>query len=228
MKIKDLIKHWGPVFIGAISLDSYRRQLRSDGVINSKTVLEKEEALKAFNEYKEKNFEEQIKNENLRNTVVSNVSEFKELKDNQTYLENKYNNSSTEEMKKYYKKELEINDDKMNKIIDKLGNLKFDNFNLDDIYKLFANLKLDQIVSIFNLAIDLSLSFSIFNIINLFLGEHLIKYFNLENKYPKIAYFIRLRIKLNSHLKTAYLIWFILIFLIGILGNLYMLFLRYI
>jgi predicted nuclease with TOPRIM domain len=187
-------------------LDSYRRQLRSDGVINSKTVLEKEEALKAFNEYKEKNFEEQIKNENLRNTVVSNVSEFKELKDNQTYLENKYNNSSTEEMKKYYKKELEINDDKMNKIIDKLGNLKFDNFNLDDIYKLFANLKLDQIVSIFNLAIDLSLSFSIFNIINLFLGEHLIKYFNLENKYPKIAYFIRLRIKLNSHLKTAYLI----------------------
>lgn len=206
MRIKELIKSLGPIFIGAISIDSYRRQLRSDGVINSSTVLEKDNALKVLKEYQDKNFEEQIKNENLRNTVVSNVSELKELKKNQTELENKYNNASNEEMKKYYKKELEKTDDKLNNIIDKLGNLKFVNFKLDEIYKLFANLTLDQLVSLFNLAIDLSLSFSIFNIINIFLGEHLIKYFNLENKYPKIAYFIRLRIKLNSHLKTAYLI----------------------
>ena len=228
MRIKELIKSLGPIFIGAISIDSYRRQLRSDGVINSSTVLEKDNALKVLKEYQDKNFEEQIKNENLRNTVVSNVSELKELKKNQTELENKYNNASNEEMKKYYKKELEKTDDKLNNIIDKLGNLKFVNFKLDEIYKLFANLTLDQLVSLFNLAIDLSLSFSIFNIINIFLGEHLIKYFNLENKYPKIAYFIRLRIKLNSHLKTAYLIWFVIIFLIGILGNIYMFILRYI
>lgn len=219
MRIKELIKSLGPIFIGAISIDSYRRQLRSDGVINSSTVLEKDKALKVLKEYQDKNFEEQIKSsapqaENLRQTVVSNVSELKELKKNQTERtapllrrgENKYNNASNEEMKKYYKKELEKTDDKLNNIIDKLGNLKFVNFKLDEIYKLFANLTLDQLVSLFNLAIDLSLSFSIFNIINIFLGEHLIKYFNLENKYPKIAYFIRLRIKLNSHLKTAYLI----------------------
>ncbi len=206
MRLKELIKSLGPIFIGAISIDSYRRQLRSDGVINSSTVLEKDKALKVLKEYQDKNFEEQIKNENLRNTVVSKVSELKELKQNQTELENKYNNASNEEMKKYYKQELEKTDDKMNNIIDKLGNLKFVNFKLDEIYKLFANLTLDQLVSLFNLAIDLSLSFSIFNIINIFLGEHLINYFKLENKYPKIAYFIRLRIKLNSHLKTAYLI----------------------
>jgi hypothetical protein len=98
---------------------------------------------------------------------------------------------------------------------------------IEKYYQFLSGLSLDQIVAVFNLLIDFTLGYSLFTLASLFMGEHVIDYFKLANKYPKLASLIRLKITLNKHLKMFNLSFFIIFLLAGIVGNLYMFLLKY-
>lgn len=51
---------------------------------------------------------------------------------------------------------------------------------------------------------------TVFNILGIFFGNEVIKYFELENKYPKLHIFFKLRAKFQRY----YLIWNISILLV--------------
>jgi len=67
----------------------------------------------------------------------------------------------------------------------------------DNIFENFQNylssLPLEKIGALGHILISVAILFSIISIIFIFYGDSLIKYFNLENKYPKLAKFIQLR-----------------------------------
>ena len=56
---------------------------------------------------------------------------------------------------------------------------------------------------------------SVINILSVLFGNEVIKYFNLEEKFPRLGLFFRLRLKFQRY----YLIWNVLIlFLVCVLG----------
>ena len=56
---------------------------------------------------------------------------------------------------------------------------------------------------------------NIYSILGVFFGNEIIKYFDLENKYPKLSIYFKLRAKFQRY----YLLWDIsIMFLICILG----------
>ena len=65
---------------------------------------------------------------------------------------------------------------------------------------------------------------SAFNILSLYLGDKLIVYLNLEEKYPKIAKFIQLRRKFQNYYLLLNTSLILIIFLVLIIVNLIFLF----
>ena len=57
--------------------------------------------------------------------------------------------------------------------------------------------------AIFHMFVFISLILINFNILGIFFGNELIKYFDLENKLPKLAFFF----KLSTKFQRYYLIW---------------------
>ena len=71
---------------------------------------------------------------------------------------------------------------------------------IDDINQIMSNyqafldnLTLDQKYAVIHILLSIIIFLSLFNIIGLYLGDELIKFLKLEEKYPKIAKYIRLR-----------------------------------
>ena len=71
----------------------------------------------------------------------------------------------------------------------------FDNISqIISSYQTFLdNLTLDQKYAVIHILLSIIIFLSLFNIIGLYLGDELIKFLKLEEKYPKIAKYIRLR-----------------------------------
>jgi hypothetical protein len=80
-------------------------------------------------------------------------------------------------------------------------------------YRLFlSTLHLDQIVAVLNIIGHFMVLNAVSSITIILAGNYLIKKFNLEVKYPKLAFFIKTREKLTK----AYL-WLHVVFLFSIL-----------
>jgi hypothetical protein len=229
VKLKDLWKYLGTGTLAAMAVDGYRRTLINDGVINTETKIQLEKAkelAKAANEKYLNTAEGKVEFETKVKARIASLEEnYNERKD----VENKLKTATGEAKDKLEEKSKELD----NKIKDSIKDIS--NSDLSDIftkfiekyYQFLNGLSLDQIVAFFNLIIDFSLGFSLYTLASLFMGEHIIDYFKLEIKFPKLASLIRLRININKHLKMFNLGIFILFLLAGIVGNIYMFLLKY-
>ena len=80
----------------------------------------------------------------------------------------------------------------------------------------------EQLVILFNLAGYVSLILVMTNITTLLIGDHLIKYFNLETKYPKIASYIKYKQTINKFYLKFYISYFYFLIIIIISVNIFM------
>lgn len=78
-----------------------------------------------------------------------------------------------------------------------------DKFFGDEIINNFQNylstLPLDKVGALGHIFISVAILFSLISIISIFYGDSLINYFNLEEKFPKLARFIQLRRKFQQY-----------------------------
>ncbi len=82
-------------------------------------------------------------------------------------------------------------------------------FDLNKFYSYLDGLSLHQEGALFNIFVLLVILVTIFSILGVFFGNEIIKYFDLENKYPKLSTFFKVRAKLQRY----YLMWNIFILL---------------
>ena len=103
---------------------------------------------------------------------------------------------------------LRIVDEMIKKIDGETGN----NFvsGLSDFYQFLENLSLLQHLVLLDIILFLIVIVTIINIFSALFGNEIIKYFNLENRFPKLSVFFKVR----STLQKYYLIWsvFVLMF----------------
>jgi hypothetical protein len=91
-----------------------------------------------------------------------------------------------------------------------------DNF-IENFQNYLSSLPLEKIGALGHILISLAILFSLISIIFIFYGDSLIKYFNLENKYPKLAKFIQLRRQFQQY----YFIFNITIIILSLLLIIY-------
>lgn len=100
------------------------------------------------------------------------------------------------------------------------SNSKFINSNsLDEFQNYLSSLPLEKVGALGHILISFAILLSLLSIISIFYGEFLIKYFNLEEKYPKIARFIQIRRKFQQYYFTMNIIAIILALLLVIYVN---------
>lgn len=97
---------------------------------------------------------------------------------------------------------------------------KFFNSNgLDDFKNYLSSLPIEKVGALGHILISIAILLSLLSIISVFYGEFLIKYFNLEEKFPRIAKFIQLRRKFQQYYFTFNIIAIILALLLIIYVN---------
>nr|WVH38266.1 hypothetical protein [Trametes maxima] len=65
------------------------------------------------------------------------------------------------------------------------------NFDLNKFYSYLDTLSLHQEGALFNIIVLLVILLTVFSIIGVFFGNEIIKYFDLENKYPRLNTFLK-------------------------------------
>ena len=88
------------------------------------------------------------------------------------------------------------------------------NFNLESLYAYLDSLSLLQESALLNICIFITILLTLISIFAALFGNEIINYFDLENKYPSISGFLKLRAKFQKY----YLIWNIFLLLLLILG----------
>ena len=80
-------------------------------------------------------------------------------------------------------------------------------FNFNKLYQYLDTLTLTQEGALFHIVVFLTILTTLSSIVGVFFGNELIKYFNLENRFPILAKYFKLRAKFQRY----YLIWNMLI-----------------
>ena len=83
--------------------------------------------------------------------------------------------------------------------------LNFD-FNIDSYYNYLDTLTLSEELALIHILCAILYLFIAFEFVSIFFGNELINYFDLENKYPKLKTFFKLRATYQRY----YLIWCLL------------------
>lgn len=138
---------------------------------------------------------------------------------------------NTEEAKVAASKSLDVVVNCANKIAEILEDLSKGNKSFisvfDSIRVYLDSLSLLEESAIVHIAIFIAILVTLFNILSVFFGNELIKYFNLENKFSSLATFFKLRYTFQRY----YLLWNIFFLFIlclsGIFVNILVLGLRY-
>lgn len=99
--------------------------------------------------------------------------------------------------------------EEIRKLIENSGNTNFNSW-LTQYYDFLNSLSLHQESAFINILLFLLLMLTILNILAIFFGNEIIKYFNLESKFPSLASFFKLRTKFQKY----YLLWNIFIFFV--------------
>jgi len=112
--------------------------------------------------------------------------------------------------------------DEASKKLSELLNIDKDKLfsNLSSLYEYLDSLSLLEESSLFNILVLLVISLIIVNIYSSLFGNIVINYFKLEEKYPRINKFFKLRIQFQKYYLIFNLILFVIIFLFAIFINL--------
>jgi len=86
---------------------------------------------------------------------------------------------------------------------------------LDSFFEFIDSLTLTQELALLHILVLIIIIIIVLNILGVFFGNEVIKYFNLETKFPSLATFFKLR----STLKRYYLMWSILEMFIVCIGS---------
>jgi len=86
---------------------------------------------------------------------------------------------------------------------------------LDSLFEYINSLTLTQELALLHILVLIIIIIIVLNILGVFFGNEVIKYFNLETKFPSLATFFKLR----STLKRYYLMWSILEMFIVCIGS---------
>nr|YP_009493203.1 LAGLIDADG endonuclease [Ganoderma calidophilum]AWJ63998.1 LAGLIDADG endonuclease [Ganoderma calidophilum] len=87
--------------------------------------------------------------------------------------------------------------------IKKSGNNFISNFSVNGYYDFLNSLTLIEELAFLHFLISILLLISITNILIIFFGNEIIKYFDLENKYPSLSTILKIRAKFQRY----YLMW---------------------
>ena len=119
-------------------------------------------------------------------------------------LSNKLDNiqNSVDKVHEAIKSIPSVNSNSNNKLI-------FD-FNLDSYSNYLDTLTLAEELALIHILFAILYLLIAFEFVSIFFGNELINYFDLENKYPKLSLFIKLRVKFQRY----YLLWNIFLILL--------------
>lgn len=89
---------------------------------------------------------------------------------------------------------------------------------ISEYYKFLDLLSTPQKGALIHILINISILFCLFNLIGVFYGDKLIGFFNLEEKYPKLSFYFKLRRKYQQYyfLWNSLLIFFNLLIIISL------------
>nr|YP_009710735.1 hypothetical protein [Amanita phalloides]QFZ98684.1 hypothetical protein [Amanita phalloides] len=178
-----------------------------------------------------------LKFENLKNNLEIYMNKYKEQFES---LKNKTDginttdvklNSDLEALNKQGENIVKIVED-INKLLnDQIEKFLGDNNLFELLLNLYnnwmimlSNLNLHQLIALAHLMSGIFLLYNLFNIIFILFGEFLINYFKLEEKFPRMAIFIKLRKKLQRYYLILIIFLMISILLLMIYTNLTILF----
>ena len=157
-----------------------------------------------------------------------------EIKENNDYssedFQDKFNN-----LVEKLNKDISENTDKTEQLIETIkkvldsdsNNLINTNQIFDSIQNLYNNISIIDSLAIIHISGSIFILISLYSIILILFGDKLILYFKLEDKYPRLAKFLKFRRKLQNYTITFNFILIILVLLITIFFNLYILFIKY-
>jgi hypothetical protein len=101
------------------------------------------------------------------------------------------------------------------KIVDSLNgsNKLVSDFNLGCFYEYLNSLSLLELSALYHIIVLVVIAILSFNVLSAVLGNEIIKYFKLEESFPKLAVFLRLRLKFQKYYLTlSFSLIFLLIF----------------
>nr|YP_009652984.1 hypothetical protein [Taiwanofungus camphoratus]QCG70022.1 hypothetical protein [Taiwanofungus camphoratus]UKQ56133.1 hypothetical protein [Taiwanofungus camphoratus]WRO45223.1 hypothetical protein [Taiwanofungus sp. YW-2023a] len=90
-----------------------------------------------------------------------------------------------------------------NEVINKSSIISFD----FDLQKFLESLRKEELLAFSGLLLNSLVLSYVVSIILVLYGEYLIKRFDLENKYPKLAKFIQIRRKLQNYYLKLCFVW---------------------
>ena len=86
-------------------------------------------------------------------------------------------------------------------------------FNLESFYEYLNSLNLLELSALYHIIVLVVIAILSFNVLSAVLGNEIIKYFKLEESFPKLAAFLRLRLKFQKYYLTlSFSLLFLLIF----------------
>jgi len=101
------------------------------------------------------------------------------------------------------------------KILDSINvsNKLVSDFNLEYFYEYLNSLNLLELSALYHIIVLVTIASLSFNVVSAVLGNEIIKYFKLEETFPKLAVFLRLRLKFQKYYLTlSFSLIFLLIF----------------
>lgn len=178
-------------------ISNYETQIKKEGDyvnLSSKVIDINEDTAKALNESKKlSDLSKQLENSNLDNSQVEILK--KDFSYHTSNLENFLNSSNMK---------LEELNRKLNEIF---GSSSKNNFIAEDFIRNYqdylSNLPLEKVGALGHILLCIAMLFSLFTIGAIFYGDSLIKYYKLEEKFPKLARFIQLRRKFQFYYFTV-------------------------
>jgi len=144
-------------------------------------------------------------------------------------LNNKQKYYSEELNNLIVKKDSNVNEllEKINSSINKSDVSSFLSDMIEKYNSILNTLSLEQMVALFNIFGFFMVLVTIFNLSTVLIGDYLIDRLKLEDKFPKLSKYIRIKQRLNKGYLTFYYVLLYIITITCILCNIYMLLLKY-
>jgi hypothetical protein len=223
MKFKDLLLKYGPGFIlGAVTLDSYKRQLLDAKSNNTLEQIRMERS--KLSEGQQAEYEKWISQQDEKNKIKSTLCDYSESADAHLKAVKTCEANPTE----YNKAEVERLNNKLDESLEQIKKLDISE-TLNSLYNKYSEfldtLTPDKIVCLFNIIIDGLILSSFISVLSIMLSENVINKISFLDKYPRILKLLKLRNNINKKISKLYLLMHFLTITLGILGNIYMFFL---
>ena len=226
MKLFDYIKKYGVSSVMLFTtLDGYRRNVQADSkeshLMSENKKLREELASKL-----------QALEESDRVHIRSQINQVQLVEKEDAYksaLNRLQKDPNNEAYKASYAKSLKEKDEALENIKDSINKFSLGDVItkvIDGYSNFLSTLSSDQIAIIFNLIIGSLAINSYLTVFSVLLSENILNRIKFLENYPRILRFLRFRNSVNKKMNKVIFITHFLILLIGILGNLYMFFIK--